>query len=126
MEVSLEFARDGEGSVIRGRLGTRLVLSCQRCLERLEWRMSVPVETRVAGSEAEEAVAGHECVLLDEDGEISLAAFVEDELLLALPEFPRHDEAECGVDMEQYQAPEDERHENPFAALAGLKRADPS
>ena len=73
-------------------------------------------------SEREEADAEVECVRVDEDGDLALTAFVEEEILLALPEFTRHDPADCPVRLEDFAAPDAPPRESPFAVLAELKR----
>lgn len=124
VEVSLRFHDGGGFGMISGVISTRLVLTCQRCLAALNWPLNVEVATRVAVSEAEQAEADMECVAVDDEGELQLHAFVEDELLLAMPEFARHQPAECGVDMAEYKTPDDPLRENPFAVLSALKRGD--
>jgi len=62
--------------------------------------------------------------LILEDDKISLNELVEDELLLALPDFPRHDYP-CidreGVKPAVHDIDEQIRSNNPFAVLAKLK-----
>jgi uncharacterized metal-binding protein YceD (DUF177 family) len=53
----------------------------------------------------------------------SIAEIVSDEVLLALPFAPVHDDLnECHGLYEDYQPPAEAQRENPFAVLAGLKQ----
>ena len=130
VRVELEFGTDAHGvRFIAGRVETKLVLECQRCLEPMELPLGLDFRLGVVGGqqEAERLPEGCEPLVV-EDGaagrRVSLAALVEDELLLALPIVPRHeDTASCT----QYRAEDSPRtqepRDNPFAALAKLKHS---
>jgi uncharacterized protein len=131
VRVELRFASDGQGRpLVTGRLAARVVVRCERCLRPLGldlepvvgWRLVRPAE----GAAAEPGVED-----IDFDGgEVDLLALIEDELLLALPSFPRHAHA-CREDLPEVgewvgdtarepapaPAPGSKR---PFAGLAGL------
>ena len=122
VSISLAFRSEDGICSIEGRVSGQLALTCQRCMGPMDWRLDVPVATRVVASEREEADAEVECVRVDEDGDLALTAFVEEEILLALPEFTRHDPADCPVRLEDFAAPDAPPRESPFAVLAELKR----
>jgi uncharacterized protein len=104
---------------------TEVTLECQRCLQPM--RLPLHAERRIFFVEGEEAAAA-----LDVESEddvlaltpaLDLRELIEDELLLALPLVARH--AHCPeplprafVEDDPAVAPAD----NPFAALAALKR----
>ena len=98
-----------------------LVLQCQRCLEALDWAFSVanrlllvPEGRGLPDDELQE----DDWDAVSVGSRLDLAGMVEDEVLLALPIAPRHEEcrAPAGSDgMDQ---------SSPFAALAKLRNAD--
>ena len=106
---------------MKGTLRTGVELVCQRCLESLPWRLDVAVSLGLVHNEAEADRLPEEYEpLLVPEGFIRVADLVEDELLLALPQIPRHDDArECVAN--SYRAP-DTAHDQPFATLASLLR----
>jgi uncharacterized protein len=126
--VSLAFGIDAEGiRYMKGRLQTELTLQCQRCLQA----MQVPIDNEFAlglvrSNEAADMLPSHYEPLLLEDDSIFLRDIIEDELLLALPLVPKHDDDCVDVNL---PADEAERKTdtgegdrvNPFAALAALK-----
>jgi uncharacterized protein len=62
---------------------------------------------------------------VNEFGEIDLTQLIEDELILALPQIPMHDDDECFMhssDMSVGVIPEAEERPNPFAVLKSLKK----
>lgn len=117
----------GEKSVwLQLIVDTRLVQTCQRCLQPTEEAIHVDRLFRFVASEAVAEQEDEDC---DEDLLVSsrtfdLATLIEDEVLLALPLVPWHDVCPVPVktsvtdaDFEQLAA-----KPNPFAALAALKK----
>lgn len=109
---------------LRLKARAHVTLQCQRCLQPLPQALDIDRWFRFAASEEEAA-------RLDEDSEddvlvesrrFDLPELIEDELILALPLVPRHDEcpaplvASAGEDVPEATRP------NPFAALAALRR----
>jgi uncharacterized protein len=104
---------------------TEVTLECQRCLQPM--RVALQAERRVFFVEGEEAAEA-----LDADSEddvlaltpaLDLSGLVEDELLLALPLVPRHEE--CPEPLPRAFAEDPaaiDPAEHPFAVLASLKR----
>ena len=98
VEVVLRFRMSASG-VPRADGGARLTahLTCQRCLDPLD--LELAPELKVAFTDGGEAAgraeisAGYEP--LECDGRIGLTAIVEDEILLALPDFPMHPHGAC-------------------------------
>ena len=102
---------------LRLRLVGSLQLICQRCLGALEFPFCIEVCLQLAATQAEidaeplEA-AGPDRIVARR--EMAVHDLIEDELLLALPIAPRHED--CGV-----AAPGEARgKQSPFAALRGL------
>jgi len=65
-------------------------------------------------------------VVVAPKGQLDIAALIEDELILALPVIPTHDDADCDGGQRQF-GPAGEAapaRDNPFQALESLKRDD--
>ena len=124
-EAELRFDVDAQGTrTVQGRVRAQLTLVCQRCLQPMSVRVDAPVSLGIVASEreAEQLAEVYDPLLVSEDP-LSLAELLEDEILLALPVFPRHEEGECAAAAGAAQ--EDEvipvEKPNPFAVLARLK-----
>ncbi len=122
VSVALAAGVDPRGvRFIKGALRAEVELVCQRCLGPLRWPLDVMVSLGLVHSEAEADCLPDEYDPLQvPEGVIRVADPLEDELLLALPQIPRHDDAgECSAN--GYRAPDTER-DQPFATLASLLR----
>ena len=124
--IALTAGIDGQGiRFIKGVLQTEVELTCQRCLGLMRLPLEVTVSLGLARDEAEIDRLPHEYepLLIAEGGSLTVADLIEDELLLALPQIPWHDDVrECAVNGEvrpDEPAPNLERRQ-PFAALASL------
>ena len=129
LDIQLAFAVDELGTTtLKGRLRTCLQLLCQRCLEPVRVEVDAPLALGFARSEAGlEAIPATLDPVLAESGQVDLPQLLEDEILLALPQIPRHAQGECrtavGMAAEPAEA-SSEKRENPFSVLAGLKKSD--
>ena len=102
-------------------LDGRVMLTCQRCLEGFPFDLEIDerivmVKDEAALPELEDEVPGIDVIVQPEG--LDVAALVEDEILLALPLAPAHAQGVCGAGTEASQ----QKRENPFAALAKLKK----
>ena len=103
---------------------------CQRCLGPVDVPLQVDRSFRFVADEATAEALDDEVEedLLALSRELDLHELIEDELLMALPVVPRHDECPTPVPMassdEDFEAAEAERP-NPFAALASLRVGKP-
>lgn len=124
VEVALEFDIDEQGRPhVRGRIQAHLELVCQRCLEPMGVALDLEPHLGVVESEpeAEHLPEEYDPLVVGEDP-LFLADLIEDELVLSLPIVPRHADERCaGVEGGKEQNDPADR-ENPFAALAVLKR----
>jgi uncharacterized protein len=128
VDVDLEFTR-GEGGDVRLLLGTiraRVRLTCQRCLEEMDYELrSEPRLVLLRPGQAEEGLPP-EVDSLTADRPIALSALVEDELLLVMPMIPLHDLEHCParafVATGKTRDAATESKPNPFASLQRLKR----
>jgi uncharacterized protein len=110
----------------RGRAGLRLkvsgtlVLRCQRCLEPMEFEVDTDETMVLAATLAEihaEPADAHAPDRVVAGKEMALGELIEDELILALPFAPRHEDCSiAGLD-------ESDSGQSPFAALRGLIRS---
>ncbi|WP_157263679.1 YceD family protein [Azohydromonas aeria] len=105
--------------------GTQVWRECQRCLQPVALSLALQRTLRFVHGEDEAARldADSEDDVLALERAFDLRALVEDELLLALPLVPRHEQ--CPQPLTAAQQPDAEEEpvrENPFAALARLRR----
>lgn len=98
-------------------------LACQRCLETAQIRLRVDRWFRFVPDEASAVAQDDGCEedLLVQDGGLTLAALLEDELVLELPHIARHDI--CPT--QNLAVARTEPRPHPFAALAGYKPGRP-
>lgn len=99
VEAELEFASRRTGWVPGElRFETRLVLTCQRCLEPLELRLEERVALAfVESATMEERLPEDRIAVVLEDERWSPAELLEDELIVSLPLVPRHESTmQCG------------------------------
>jgi len=127
---SAEFERRGQhgGSPqvrLRLRAHARIARECQRCLQPVLLALDVDRSFRFAPTEEEAAALDAEVEddVLVLSRQFDLRELVEDELLLALPIVPKHDD--CPVPFASavpVPIDQDNSPAHPFAALATLKR----
>jgi uncharacterized protein len=132
----LDALSDSGGSIayrLRGLTGPRnepwLVLEadgaqivrCQRCLEGIVHPVRIRSLLELVGDEKEptqEEIEDDAKDFLAAEKELDVAALIEDELILALPVAPRHEDC---VLPDAGGRPEEMERVSPFSALAGLK-----
>lgn len=120
LSVSLEGWRDGDGkSWLRLAVSGEPVLQCQRCLGGVRFPLVIDSVLQLVGLEEEwpdEDLADDSADAIEADKALSVAPLVEEEVLLALPIAPRHEQCEPPL------AADDDHGLSPFAALAALKK----
>jgi uncharacterized protein len=126
IDCVISFEKDAERfRMIVGSCSTRVAMTCQRCLGRVEIAVGSQFSLGLVfnDEQARNLPKRLEPVEMDENGVIDLWSVLEDEVLLALPAFPTHPESECQI---QQPEPEDiisnEKRPNPFDVLAQLKQ----
>lgn len=122
----LEFASDERRRPrIRGLIKADLVLRCQRCLELVRYLVSARLDLSVIEvlDEIARLPAEAEPVLAT-DGLIRLAEVLEEELLLAVPQVPRHDQPGCTIGEGKPDQQGTVREDNPFEVLSVLKKPE--
>ena len=126
--IELFFAREGGLRTIKGHLKTALNLKCQNCLSAVEWPIDQQIKLGIVLSieQANRLQGGYEPLLVEEDEKMPLTDLIEDELLLAIPDYPKHT-YDCLADNPAVRhsnpnaEPPQQPRENPFSILANLK-----
>jgi uncharacterized protein len=125
--VQLDFEVDDLGvPIVLGTVSASLTLVCQRCLESFAY----PVDAKIAlawlksEQEADKLPLRYEPYVVEQTP-LLLNDVIEDELLLALPQIPMHEEADCPASkllrQQKDLTEEPEQKANPFSVLAKLK-----
>jgi uncharacterized protein len=125
-EVDLAFERP-EGANLRrmhGRVAAHVNVTCQRCLESMTIAISAAPDTiLLRAGEPEPELPPDADVLTVAMSPTSVAALIEEELLLALPMVPMHELMECPA--RRYIAnPSENEKRKPFAGLARREQDD--
>jgi len=127
LDVEIELGKDMAGfHFLAGKVQGEVALDCQRCLHPV----SLPLELQfhlglVRDAEAASRLPGNYEPLVVTGEPASIADIVSDEVLLALPLVPLHvEDARCKEFVKDYQPPESETRESPFAVLAELKQKE--
>jgi uncharacterized protein len=127
--LRLEFSKGDFGSTkVDGSVSTEVRTICQNCMQRFWRRISCDVALQVVADEAKlEHLTANEDAIVAADKVISVAEIIEDELILAMPMIPRHDEGQCPktdyerealVPQEAQKVQEEQTTYRPFAGLA--------
>ncbi len=126
IQVTALFSRRKDHILVSGRISTTFTLECQRCLELMDVDISEPFELVFVETEDKAAELPNELdpVVLDENGQIHVVELFEDEVILHVPEIPKHsDLATCKLRQTEFgELPADveEGKPNPFEALKNL------
>jgi len=107
-------------------VGASVGLACQRCLERLEQRLESQRDIVLVPGADQFAQPDDEAELEDvipEVARLDVRELVEDELLLAMPLAPHHDEGVCVAPASgASHMTEPSTSESPFSVLRTLKK----
>lgn len=125
--VELFFCREGRLAKIEGKIEAVLELKCQNCLQAVQWTVKNDIKLGIVSSidQADRLPEDYEPLLVDEE-KILLKDVIEDELLLILPTFPKHQHnclaQKTGNNKVDHSLNEQlSPTENPFSILAKLK-----
>lgn len=126
--IELFFSREGRLAKIEGKIETHLRLICQNCLQAVDWPVHAEVRLGIVNSleQVDRLPEGFEPLLVEEE-KMLLLDVVEDELLLNLPQYPKHAEPCQARDAVAPPAPssvDKPRQDNPFAILTQLKNLE--
>lgn len=124
--IDLFFSREGRLAKIEGKIDTHLRLICQNCLTAVDWPVQADVRLGIVNSleQIERLPEGFEPLLVEEN-KILLQDIVEDELLLNLPQYPKHPEPCTAREADARHAEpaatdRQPRQNNPFSILTHL------
>ena len=117
--LSGRMSRQGKPQLLLEVVGAVPVV-CQRCLGRFDYPLSIVSTLELIADEAgltQDELEDDTRDYLVAQKEMDVAALVEDEIILALPPAPRHDD--CALPDSNTRGTK----VSPFAALAALKKA---
>ncbi|GAB4276836.1 MAG: 23S rRNA accumulation protein YceD [Methylomicrobium sp.] len=124
VSIDLAFGRKGKLAIVEGHVRATLTLECQNCLNPIDLQVDCRVKLGIVGSMAEADRLPEEFEpLMVPKGKIPLKDIVEDEILLAIPSFPKHAE-QCIATQDHADNSGIEKTDtnNPFLILAKLKQ----
>lgn len=124
VSIDLQFDRDAVGRpVVSGTLAAEVRLVCQRCMDSFPLSLHTTVALMPVTEDRGDAPPDPFEFVLVPDEPVALADWIEDELILALPQIPRHPDGGCAAGREEPVGDIGEvtGRRNPFAALAALK-----
>lgn len=126
LTINMFFGREGRLAKIEGNIQTLLKLKCQNCLNALDLPVDHAFKLGILTSidEVERLPNDYEPLLLETD-KITLQELIEDELLLIVPEYPKHEYDCLSFNFEnKIQTTDNLAHsENPFSILTKLKQS---
>ena len=131
VDVALTFTKTKTKlPIIEGKISSTLRMPCQRCLKTKEvsFKTTLAVVLVSNDAQAERLQEGYDTWLV-EDQRLFLQDFIEDEILLALPNIVMHEACDLAVKMDKplthddhdQQNEETQKKANPFAVLKNLK-----
>lgn len=125
VDIELRFDMDGKLPRVSGKVISTLWLECRSCLQKLEWQIDSEFTLAVISSldQIELLPDDYDPLLVDQD-KVAIKDIIEDELLLSIPDFPRHT-YDCESSFKNQRSSDDtleSRSDNPFAVLAKLKK----
>ncbi len=126
--VQLSFFKQNRLAIIKGRVNVDIDLICQKCLEAVQWNSQISFDLGLVGSldEADRLLEGYEPMLVKSKEKIALSTIVEEELLLAIPAFPKHEynclDSKLTKNNKTTTRMETTPSNNPFSVLAKLKK----
>jgi len=124
LEATLEFGLDPERiPYLRAHIRGRLVLTCQRCMQPMDFPVDLNSTLGLVNSPAEaDALPDHYEPLLVGTGPMTVSDIIEDELLLCLPLVPRHPESQCPAPAQEGEVKARDTRK-PFAVLSDWKKS---
>lgn len=135
VQVDCKLSKDNYRPIawLDAQLALQINLPCQRCLQAVNVAVEANVHVAIVNDEAtvEHLEEDADFIIIGEDlgtqkgglhspDLVDLIYILEDELLLSIPNSPKHDACEM-VYRTANQTATDEKTDNPFSVLAGLK-----
>ena len=131
IDLDFEFGIDQFGHrYMKGKIQIDVELTCQRCMLGMNYPIDIAIDVAfIQNTDEEDEILGlYEPFYIEDKSEpIDFHAFIEDEILLALPLIAKHDDI-C-VDLEQFNndidarfVEQEEKKVNPFDVLKDMKK----
>ena len=122
--IELVFTREKGLATVQGHIKTELKLKCQNCLETLIWPVDKQFKLGIVSSlDAANRLPDEYEPLLVEENPIPLVDIIEEELLLNIPAFPKHQQACVALEPSMLIPKKTQLHrDNPFSVLANFKK----
>ena len=125
IQAELEFFWDEQKRLrVSGQVTAQMGVICQRCLEPMPLDLEVAIDAAVVWDEEQAAQLSSEIEpWIGKNERINAHELLEDELLLALPIMPAHEQKDCKGLASFSTQPEEEPtsdRQKPFADLASL------
>ena len=130
VKIDLSFSKNRRLATLKGTIQATLKLECQSCLETIDLPFNVSINLAFVESleQADKLAGAYEPFIIKEK-KISLNQLIEDELLLALPDFPRHQQPCLDYSTIEVGSVDNDlmtQSNNPFSILAQLKNTGDS
>jgi len=131
VSLSLAFDKNDDGvHYLSGMITGKVNLLCQRCLNQMEFTISVDLMIAFLVSEFDgEKLGGEFEPYIVSNTPIMLSDIIEDELILALPSIPKHEETQCSEQLlhvthtrSDTVLSEKNQDSNPFSVLKDLNK----
>ena len=128
VEVKIHCKKDKQDfTVVQGTAKAHLMTVCQRCNGELGLDLELEFDYSPVGigKSSEHLPSFYDVVEMDEEGNINLHQLVEDELMLAIPIIPMHEESHCKFSEKPQSFGEikaEDDKPNPFEILKQLKK----
>ncbi len=123
VSVKLDFNRgEDKRAWLRGSLRADLIMQCQRCMGEMIYPLNAELALKLVNSDSDSKDEDESIEFVDD--QLLLHEVIEDELILALPVVPMHENVEeCdGSQMlQEYMKQDADNERNPFAVLKQLK-----
>ncbi len=124
VSVELEFFWDQQKRLrARGPVSTQIQIVCERCLEPMPLSLNIAVDAAIVWDEEQASQLSSDLEpWMGLNELIDIHSLLEDELLLALPIMPAHEQENCKGKSSYTTLPHEELGERrrPFAGLASL------
>ncbi len=122
----LKFSRSaasGEAAELDGHAETTVRLTCQRCLEPMDWPLRAELSLLLAPEGAVGETGDERDIWLIDEPSVSPAEIVDEALVMALPLVARHDSETCAVSTGE-DIPVEAETTRPFADLKAQMEND--
>ncbi|HFD12343.1 MAG TPA: metal-binding protein [Crenotrichaceae bacterium] len=122
VDIIVSFRKDGDIKVVSGHVNAALFVQCQCCLKPVCIQVDRDFLLAIVRSneQAKRLPDIYDPLLLEKE-RVVFSDLVEDELILAIPDIPRHEDCQPEQLTFGDVAPEQQAEPNPFAKLAKLK-----